>query len=500
MKCQNCGAESTGALCPKCSAEQSEIPIPASFFSPEESAGRHTFTLSDDAGSSGGFTITAASLQIEAVSPETPEASAPLPELDLPQTPKPAPKQPVPAPEPPKQPAPAPRRTSAAPPAASAAAEPIQTPQGFYLVPYDESLWATLSRIRHRWLLPVLVGIIFIAGMTFGIMMAKSAAKKQPSADNTAVTTAPQDSPAPSLMAAAQLKLYFSQELLPKYGYLPSGSEISAEAEGVLSVFCADKRMTMLRVEADTLKIEQYQYENDKIKALDPVDFPELSKAVANSEQEITIIGNASGIFFGERCIAESGLGTAESDPPATLCVCRKISADSVSYTDLTGIRDDVGDASDWEGQYIRLVRSIAAELPQDDSGCYRFVQIDGDDIPELEIRLSHSDGTASAQLYTFADNAPQLLTTEADAAAYECAPAQNCYRETLNIGSGTGYNWYHIADGKAVCDHTERMAAEDGEWIYYLDGEPCPSDMFYNKTDPDASVLEKNPEFTPIR
>ena len=91
MKCEKCGAESAGRLCLKCSAEQNELPIPASFFSPEESSGSHTFTLSDDSAGQGGFTITAASLKIEAVSPETPET---LPELDLPKQPAPAPKQP----------------------------------------------------------------------------------------------------------------------------------------------------------------------------------------------------------------------------------------------------------------------------------------------------------------------------------------------------------------------------------------------------------------------
>ena len=352
MKCEKCGAESAGRLCLKCSAEQNELPIPASFFSPEESSGSHTFTLSDDSAGQGGFTITAASLKIEAVSPETPET---LPELDLPKQPAPAPKQPeAPAPRPQS----VPRRTEAPASApGNAASEPIQTPQGFYLVPYDESFWATLSRIRHRWLLPVLVGIIFIAGMVFGVMMARSSGKKQPEpAAETqlpAVTTAPHGQ---SPMDSARLQLYFSQEILPQYGYFPVDQEVDSQPDGIISAACCGKRMTVLRKEGNSIMIDQFELEEKEIRQLDSVEFPNLDVNLVNARQDVTLIGNASGIYFGNVIISDSGVGTSEADPPVSLCICRAVTNSSYFFSDLTGIRDEVEDPATWEVQYPALI------------------------------------------------------------------------------------------------------------------------------------------------
>ena len=491
MKCEKCGAESAGRLCLKCSSEQNELPIPASFFSPEESAGRHSFTLSDDAGQ-GGFTITAQSLQIEAVNPEAPEASAPLPELTLPEPPKAPEPQQKPSPAPPKQPQP--RRSTPAP-APAAPAEPIQTPQGFYLVPYDESLWATLSRIRHRWLLPVLVGIIFIAGMTFGIMMARSSAKKHPAEESSAaVTTAPPEKPASSLtaMPIAQMQLYFAEKLLPEYGCLPNGTEISAaDAEGILCAYCAGEQMTVLRLADGSLHIERFVLKNDKVEPGNETVYAEMMQKLTQSDHEITITGNASGIYFGGSSIAEEGLGTAESDAPVTLCVCRKNAEDSFVFTDLTDIRRNIGNPYSWQSAYSKLLRDTLAKLPEDSSARFRLVKIDGDSTPELELRI-RTGNTTVARLYTAADLALLPLTTGTDASGYDCAPGQNCFREMLFSSEGTVYNWYHIENGKAVRDHTERLTSEDGEWIYYLDGEQCPEETFYTKTEPDASILEE--------
>lgn len=506
MKCEICGTESAGRLCLKCQAEQGALPIPASFFSPEESAGRHTFPLPDDnVSSGGGFTIHAQSLQIEAVSSEAPE----LPELpNIPDIP--APQSRPQQPQQPKRPAPALRPASAQKTAAApdtpapkqVSSEPIQTPQGFYLVPYDESVWATLARIRHKWMLPVIVGVIFVSGLTTGILLARSASEKRQNAESSAEDSAAETTAPPAadntddLLTQSQLLLYFSEELLPQYGYLPENSDVTADRAGVISVCTAGTQMTVLRLEDGALIAEAYVPDGSSVKQKkksDPAALAELSGSA-----EAQIIGDANGIYLGSKRIADFGLGTAETEAPRTLCTCRSADSELYQFTDQTGVRDTVPvPEGEWNAAYTSILEDALASLPAGETAQFRLLQIDADDLPELELQCT-ADGATAAKLYTFSAGEAVLLTADA-ASEYVCVPQENCWRETVAAEDGTFRYWYHLENGAAVRDHTEWFGIVGEDWLYRLDGEEHLFEEYSSYQLPEAEALEKDITYIPL-
>lgn len=508
MRCEQCGTETAGRLCPACSTKLSELPIPASFFSPEESAGRHTFTLPEDAPGQGGFTITASALHIEAVSPESPENPPAAPQTHT--APKPSPAVPKAQPDA----AASQQRTSSAAPSAArsprrpepqraVSSEPVPNAEGFYMVPYDESLWATLSRIRHRWLLPVLVGVIFVAGMTTGIVMARSAAgqKEQSSAESEpAETTAPVQEE-DLLMTETKLVFYFDTELLPEYGYVPVETALAAaQTDGILSVYASGALMTVVRLESGSMYVESYRNENGEIRQNGDAEQTELLREL-NAKAELIVTGDANGIYLGSTRISETGLGTAENAAPVTLCICRCTAEGTYLFTDYTDIRANAPEqTADWQQCYAGLLRDTLRTLTDADTASFRLLDLDGDDVPELELHLEHTaDYLTVAQLYTVADGALRLLTTESAATEYRCVPGENCFRESADAPEGTYFYWYHLEDGAAVRDHTEWFGTVDEELVYIVDGETYPAAAYAAQHLPDADRLESNVQYTAL-
>lgn len=511
MRCERCGAETASSLCPKCSAELSDFPIPASFFSPEESAPRHTFTLSDDAHGQGGFTITTNSLQIEAVSPTAPPeaSSAPEPEQVTArpaQQPESVSRRSAASAAPPVRPSQPPQRRPEPAVQRTTSSEPVPNAEGFYMVPYDESLWATLSRIRHRWLLPVLVGAIFVTGMTTGIVMARSAANSKNQPAESAEETAPAETSASAdvddlLTAEMELVYYFRTELLPEYGYIPVDTEITAEqADGIWGVYALGARMTVLRLSEGALRVESYVNENGAIRLENEAVQKNLLQALPENENAV-IVGDAGGIYLGSTRIFDAGVGTAESAAPVALCAGRSTGEAAYLFSDYTDIRESVPEqANGWQSLYRTLLTETLRSLAPEDTAYFRLLDVDADDIPELELHQEDAEGgTTEAALYTVADGALRLLTTEDAAVEYACVAGENCFRESVEAADGTYFYWYHIENGAAVRDHTEWFGLMQDEWVYMIDGETYTTEEYAAQRLPAAEQLETEIRYTAL-
>lgn len=477
MRCEQCGAESEGRLCSRCSAVLTELPIPASFFTPEESAARHSYSTPSASAEQSGFVITAASLEIEAVSPESevrtqqhsPAAEAPR------RAEQPAPDSASQKPKAAAEPVRTERQPNKAEPPRTASSDPIPVAEGFYLVPYDESMWATLSRIRHRWLLPIIVGVIFVAGMTTGIVMARAASKKNnPPADSAAETKSPETtapiSDTEQTVDSAALLTYFETELLTPQGYAPDGTAIPPEAaDGILSVYIAGRQMTVLSLADGALHMTVYTEQDGSVQTESDTVYADLMQDIADMKDAV-LIGDTNGIYLGDTRISEVGLGTAEHTAPISLCACSS-GEDAYSFTDYTGIRKRVPDRTrGWLPLYTALLRETLQSLPQGEAASFRLLEIDADASPELELRVIE-DGVQVSVLYTVSGNELQQLRVDI-ADGFTCVPRENRFRSSSETQEGTYYNWYHLEDGSAVTDHTAWFGMQDDEWVYYSDGE----------------------------
>lgn len=499
MRCEQCGAESESRLCSRCSAALTELPIPASFFTPEESAARHSYSTPSTNAEQSGFVITAASLEIEAVSPESEPQTQPIPSAAEP--PRRA-AQPAPNRAPQAQASAAkPARTESLPnkaePPRAASSDPIPVAEGFYLVPYDESMWATLSRIRHRWLLPIIVGVIFVAGMTTGIVMARASSKKNnPPADSAAetessATTAPISDTEQAADSEALLA-YFETELLTPQGYAPDGTAIPPEAaNGILSVSVAGRQMTVLSLTDGVLHMTVYTEQDGTVQTESDTVYADLMQDIANMK-DVVLIGDANGIYLGDTRISEVGLGTAEHTAPISLCACSSSGEDAYSFTDYTGIRERVPDRTrGWLPLYTALLRETLQSLPQGESASFRLSEIDADASPELELRFTE-DGVQVSALYTVLDNELQLLLSD-PADGFACVPRENRFRSSYETQEGVSYKWYHIENGSAVTDHIAWFGMRDGEWVYYEDGEAFSLDDYAERYAAETEGLETN-------
>lgn len=478
MRCEQCGAESEGRLCSRCSAVLTELPIPASFFTPEEAASRHSYAPPSGSAGQSGFVITAASLEIEAVSPESEAETQPLP---------PAESKPRRTEQSARSAEPHPADTAAAPPRTerpagkaepprAASSDPIPVAEGFYLVPYDESMWATLSRIRHRWLLPIIVGVIFVAGMTTGIVMARASSKKNNPPADSAAETAPAATTAPVSDAmqsdeSEALLAYFEAELLTPQGYAPDNKAVpAASADGILSVYTAGQQMTVLSIAEGELHMAVYLCEDGAVQAADDTVYADLLTDIAEMKDAV-LIGDSKGIYLGGTRISEVGLGTAENTAPITLCACSIDSTKAYSFADYTGIRERVPDRTrGWLPLYTALLRDTLQSQPQDETAFFRLMEIDADASPELELHVTE-DGVQVTRIYTVSDNKLLLLLTDITD-EYACVPHENSFRGSVEQADGTYYYWYHIEEGAAVLDHAMWFGLQDDEWVYLVDGE----------------------------
>lgn len=534
MICPKCGKETNGSHCWNCGIDLRsgwqlfDLPeLNEGFFTEppagsESSTGR--FSLPPDA-AGGGFTI---SLPQDAVSPaELPAAEPPA-----------APVPPVPRRTDEKPPRPQPARPAAHP--KQQPEQPPQTvPQGFFLVPEPEkTLWGNFKRmiyklLDYKGLVPALILLIFVLGIGAGWSISRRSAKKavkpedsaqSSTAENSAEESSQAGSPA-SLQKTEEdpaLKQYFSDELLPQFGYIPNGQDVSAyRASGIISAVNDGGQLTVFRMADGDLQIDAYEKNGQEMNRLRGTTSREFLKRVYDAAGTVTVTADSKGVYLDGRQIWKHGLG-ASFTSPVTICTCMKRQdADrweraAYLFADSTNIRAAVPDAEQpagntaeeppqtpaeperWRALYAEKLNeqflAVQEKNSPDWDGQFALCYVDDDDIPELLLDIQQTEsGYDYFSLYVISGDEVVRLNTAGGINSISVSNRTNQVRQSgYRAEEYVDYYFEYHIDGTELVQDYGRWISSDGG--YYVNGEPVSEAEYDNleeeRVSPDQTLF----------
>ncbi len=480
----------------------------------ENSAGK--FSLSSDA-SGGGFTI---SLTPSEVSPVSAPASEPQP-VPLPAEPQPDNvRQQRPKPARPAQPVP----DEPKPPSVQV------VPQGFFLVPEPEkTLWGNFKRtiymlLNYKGLVPALILLIFILGLGAGWFISRSgrttvSEPEKAASGSPAESSAAESSQAQSAVSYVkteedpELQQYFADTVLPDFGYLPNGQDVSAyDAAGIISAVNDGGQLTVFRMADGDLQIDAYEKNGGQIERSRGTMSREFLKRVYDADGTVTVTADSKGVYLDGRQIWKHGLG-ASLTSPVTICTCMKRQdaerweRAAFLFADSTNIRTAVPETSapaentqedtaesDHAASDEAHARSLYGETLREqlqavqklnDPGWdarFAFCFVDDDAVPELILDIQQNrNGYHYYNLYVIAEDAAVRLETAGGINELSVSERTNHVHESgFRAPAYTDYYFeYHIDGAELVQDYGRwNLSGED----YFINGEAVSREAYENE------------------